>query len=166
MTHRNKLDTLELEMIEYYAHDPKRVQHFLKVHSLASLIGRSEHLPEHERFTLEAAALLHDIGIKPSEEKYGNANGKNQEKEGVAPATKMLARLEFHDDDIKRICFIIAHHHSYDNVQDPLLQIILEADFLVNLFEDDLSHEAISNFKNKVFKTQLGNNLCDFMTRK
>lgn len=165
MTHRNTLDTLELEMIGYYQNDPKRIQHFLKVHSLASLIGRSEHLPEHERFTLEAAALVHDIGIKPSEEKFGNANGKNQETEGVAPATKMLVRLGFHDDDIKRICFIIAHHHSYENVQDPLLQIILEADFLVNLYEDNLSTDAISSFKNKVFKTQLGNKLCDFMTR-
>ena len=62
-----KLDELYLAMAEYYAKDPKRVQHFVKVHSFARLIGRAEGLKDKELFTLEAAALVHDIGIKAAD---------------------------------------------------------------------------------------------------
>ena len=60
------------EMIRYYANDPKRIQHFIKVHDLARIIGRLEHLGEEELDILETAAIVHDIGIKVSEEKYGS----------------------------------------------------------------------------------------------
>ena len=46
-------------------------------------------------FILETAALTHDIGIHLCEEKYGNCNGKLQEKEGPAIAEKLLAELGF-----------------------------------------------------------------------
>ena len=38
-------------------------------------------------------------------------------------------------------------------------RILLEADFLVNAFEDNLSKEAIESFGNKVFKTGTGKSL-------
>lgn len=46
-------------------------------------------------FILETAALTHDIGIHLCEEKYGNCNGKLQEKEGPAIAEKLLSDLGF-----------------------------------------------------------------------
>lgn len=46
------------KMISYYKGDHKRIQHFLKVHSLAKLIGRNEGLNEDVLFTLEAAPLI------------------------------------------------------------------------------------------------------------
>ena len=60
----NKLDLLTIKMMEYYTGDAKRIQHFIKVHSLAHLIGVKENLTQHELYILEAAALTHDIGIK------------------------------------------------------------------------------------------------------
>ena len=63
-------------MIRYYAGDPKRIQHFIKVHSFSKLIGEKEGLDEHTLFVLEAASILHDIGIRVSEKKYGFQNGK------------------------------------------------------------------------------------------
>ena len=35
-------------------------------------------------------------------------------------------------------------------------RILLEADFLVNAFEDRLEKEEISHFRNKIFKTKTG----------
>ena len=67
----NKLDLLAIKMMEYYAGDAKRIQHFIKVHSLARLIGMKENLTAHGIYILEAAALTHDIGIKKAEEIYG-----------------------------------------------------------------------------------------------
>lgn len=63
-------------MIEFYRGDPARIQHFVKVHSFAKLIGEEEHLEEKTLYILEAAAYVHDIGIRPAEQKYGHENGK------------------------------------------------------------------------------------------
>ena len=63
---------------------PGRIQHFLKVHSFAKTIAVSEHLDEKTLFITEAAAIVHDIGIRLCLEKYGDGNGKLQEKEGPA----------------------------------------------------------------------------------
>ena len=75
---RKQLEELCECMIEYYEGDPKRIQHFIKVHSFAAMIGQKENLDETTQFILEAAAYTHDIGIKPAEEKYGRCDGKLQ----------------------------------------------------------------------------------------
>ena len=54
------------EMIRYYARDPKRIQHFIKVHDFAGMIGKLEGLEDDEQNILEIAAIVHDIGIKVS----------------------------------------------------------------------------------------------------
>lgn len=58
------LNNLISEMIEYEKGNPRRVQHFLKVHAFAKIIAEQEGLDERTRDTLEIAAVLHDIGIK------------------------------------------------------------------------------------------------------
>lgn len=51
-----KLDDLALHMITYYAADPARIQHFIKVHSFAALIARQEGMDAATLEILEAAA--------------------------------------------------------------------------------------------------------------
>lgn len=65
-------------MVAYDHGDARRIQHFIKVHDLAATIGVSEGLNAPIFFTLEVAAILHDIGIHAAEQKYGNCNGKAQ----------------------------------------------------------------------------------------
>ncbi|MDE5596706.1 MAG: phosphohydrolase, partial [Lachnospiraceae bacterium] len=84
---------LTRRMITYEKGCPRRIQHFIKVHSFAKNIGIGEKLDEKTLFTLEIAAIVHDIGILPAEEKYGSCEGKLQEKEGPAPAREMLSSL-------------------------------------------------------------------------
>lgn len=57
------ISNLLQEMIQYYSGDPKRIQHFIKVHSFAKLIGEKEELDSTTLKTLEIAAIVHDIGI-------------------------------------------------------------------------------------------------------
>ena len=76
------LNQLFCEMIQYYRNDPKRIQHFTKVHSYAKLIGELSGMQGEELLTLEVAAYVHDIGIKVAEKKYGSSNGRIQEQEG------------------------------------------------------------------------------------
>ena len=47
----NKLNQLYMEMIRYYESDAPRIQHFVKVHSFARLIGEAEGLDEETQFT-------------------------------------------------------------------------------------------------------------------
>ena len=85
------IQKLTEKMIEYYTGDPKRIQHFIKVHAFSRYIGLREQLPEQEQFLLECAALVHDIGIKPAEAQFGECGGKLQERLGPPEAEKFPA---------------------------------------------------------------------------
>ena len=149
----NKQDRKLIEkMMEYYAGDPKRVQHFLKVYEFAKLIGESEELEPEKLHILRTAAIVHDIGIKISEKKYGSSGGKYQEKEGPAVAEPMLCALGYDEAVIDRVLFLIAHHHTYTGIEGEDYQILVEADFLVNLFEDGSSRETAEKVRETFLK--------------
>ena len=150
------INRLHYEMIRLYSGDPMRIQHFCKVHSYAKLIAEMEHVDASTLFILEAAALTHDIGIHLCEEKYGSSNGKLQEKEGPAIAEKLLKELQFEENVIERVKYLIAHHHTYDAIDGIDYQILVEADFLVNYFEDHLETASIKKSVKKIFKTETG----------
>lgn len=125
----DRLFELTQEMIKYYKCDAKRIQHFIKVHSFAKLIGQGEGLSGETQEILEVAAIVHDIGIKISEKKYGSSNGKYQEIEGPAIAKEMLVKLGYSTDIIERVCYLVGHHHTYSNIVGEDYQILVEADF-------------------------------------
>lgn len=151
------------KMITYYSGDPKRTQHFVKVYSFAELIGTMEELPPKELEILKAAALVHDIGIKPAELKYGSSSGKYQEIEGPAPAGELLSKCGFEQDIIDRVKYLVAHHHTYSEMDGMDYQILVEADFLVNLYEDECSTDAAINARDNIFKTQSGTSILNRM---
>lgn len=160
MENINLIDALTIKMFEFNRGDALRNQHFIKVHRFAQLIGKMEQIDEHTQFVLECAALVHDIGIRPAEEKYGKSNGKLQEKEGPAYAESLLTELGLKENDIKRICYLVGHHHTYDNIDGIDYQILVEADFLVNFFEDEIGRDTIKSTIEKIFKTAAGKQLC------
>ena len=160
---KQQLDDLFMDMIAYYDGDPKRIQHFTKLHSYARLIGIGEELDDASLFILEAAAYTHDIGIRVAEEKYGRCDGKLQEQEGPIIAQKMLSQLGFENYIVERICFLIGHHHTYDNIDGLDYQILVEADFLVNLYEDDAGNRAIDKAYKRIFKTETGKKIFRLM---
>lgn len=155
-----KIDLLEQKMILFNRCDPLRIHHLIKVHRFAQMIGRMEQLDEHTQFITECAALVHDIGIRPAEEKFGDSNGKLQEQEGPAYARKMLTELCFDEEDISRICYLVGHHHTYTNIEGKDYQILVEADFLVNFYEEHLDQYAIQTAFQKIFQTDAGKELC------
>ena len=157
------LDRLMLKMAEFDKGVPQRIQHFTKVHAYCAYIGRSEGLDERTQLILEAAAYTHDIGIKPALEKYGSARGPLQEKEGPAYARRMLSELGFENDVIERVCKLISVHHTYEPVEGIDHRILIEADFLVNLFEGNASKEVCREAYEKHFRTAAGKALWQSM---
>ena len=154
------LEPLILKMISYDHGSPERIQHFLKVHSFAKTIAVSEYLEEKTLFITEAAAIVHDIGIRLCLEKYGDGNGKLQEKEGPALAEQMLSELGFEKDVIERVSFLVGHHHTYTGIDGLDYQILVEADFLVNLFEGNTDTAHIRATYDNIFRTETGKKIC------
>lgn len=148
------------EMIVYDKGDPRRIQHFIKVHDFARTIGQLEGLDDDTLYILESAAVVHDIGIHVCEEKYGSCEGKLQEKEGPALAKEMLERLGYEQEVIDRVCYLVGHHHTYTNIDGIDYQILVEADFLVNLYEDAVSLDAVRKAYEKIFQTESGKKIC------
>ena len=150
-------EELILKMTEFNAGDPRRIQHFIKVYEFAHVIGVKEGLDDKTLRVLDMASIMHDIGIRPAEEKYGRCDGKLQEQEGPAYARKMLSAFaDVTEGETDRVCYLIAHHHTYTDVKGLDYQILLEADFLVNAMEDEMEKENIIHFRNRVFETGTG----------
>lgn len=144
-------------MIKYFSGDPKRIHHFLKVYAFASAIAKSEGVDARTLETIETAALTHDIGIRISEKKYSSSSGFYQQLEGPAEAKRLLTSLGVDKDIIDRVCYLISVHHTYTGIEESMdYRILIEADFLVNAYEDNLPRTAVKAFKNKNFKTKTG----------
>lgn len=153
-------------MIDYFAGDARRINHFMKVYGFAKTIGELEQLDKRTQLILEVAAVTHDIGIKNSEMKYNSSAGCYQQTEGPPEAKKLLEDLWFDEELVDRVCWLIARHHTYDDIVDIDCQILVEADFIVNAYEDELSAEAIQNVEKMIFRTKTGKRLLNEMYTK
>ena len=150
-------------MTEFFAAQPKQIHHFLKVSAFCEAIAMGEQLEEPLRRRLVIAGLVHDIGIRIADEKYGRHEGPLQEQEGPGAARPLLSQCGLGQEEIDRQCWLIAHHHTYTNVVDLDHQILLEADFLVNAYESAQPKEAILAMRQKVFRTATGIGLLNTM---
>ena len=157
------MERLFREMIAYYAGDPHQIQHLTKVHGFARMIGLAERIADDVQHVLEIAAIVHDIGIKPALEKHGSANGNFQEQEGPPVAEAMLRGLGYPEGVIARVCYLVGHHHTYTDVVGDDYQILIEADFLVNIFEGKMQPAAIRSTLDTIFRTETGKAYCRVM---
>lgn len=148
-------------MLTYYTGDARRINHFLKVYGFAKAIGNMEGLDSSTQEILEIAALVHDIGIKNSELKYSASDGKYQQLEGPPEAKKMLEALGLDAAVITRVCWLVAHHHTYKDIAGADYQILVEADFLVNIYEDDMPVQSIRQIRERIFRTESGLKILD-----
>lgn len=156
-------EELIMAMCRYEAGCPERVQHFLKVYAFCQVIGRQEGIPAPVQQILETAAIVHDIGIRPSLKKYGSSAGAYQQIEGPAEAEKMLEELHYPAQMIERVSYLVGHHHTYQDIRGLDYQILVEADFLVNMFEEHMDAEQIRGVREKIFRTRTGKDLLDQM---
>lgn len=139
------------------------VNHFMKVWGFARTIGIMEGLDPVAQETLELAAVAHDIACPLCRRKYGQADGRHQELEGEELTRQFYEEFHLPEEQLERICYIVAHHHSFSGVQGLDYQIMLEADFLVNAGESEVSLDGILNFREKVFRTGTGIRLLNQM---
>jgi len=121
-------------LVEYFGSDDRRIEHALRVLHHADRI--MEDRPQCDSDIVIASALLHDIGIKVSEEELGYNNGKTQEKYGPPIAAELLTGIEFPADKTEIVSNIIGNHHSKSRYDYPELDVLKEADRIVNRYEE------------------------------
>lgn len=162
----NRTETMTIsrilvKMIDYSAGNRKDINHLMKVHSYARIIGKGEGLSEELQKITEIAAIVHDIACPLCRIKYGNTNGKYQEAEGPALMESFLADTGLTREEIARIAYLVGHHHTYEGVEGLDYQILLEADYLVNADESGYSRENILHMRDTVFQTKTGTALLE-----
>jgi HD superfamily phosphodiesterase len=117
-------------LINHFETDNRRIEHAMRVLYHAENIAA-----DYDNYDMDiviATALLHDVGIKPSEEKLGYNNGKTQEEYGPAVAECLLASINFPPEKIEIVKNIIGNHHSKPRYDYPELTILKAADLIVN----------------------------------
>ena len=72
----------------------------------------------------------------------------------------MLEELGYPPAFVERVCFLVGHHHTYTAIDGVDYQALVEADFLVNLYEKDEGVEAQRAAYEKIFRTETGRRLC------
>jgi len=151
-------EKLLIELQKYFGSDLKRINHAKKVLQYAEELLIKEKADTH---IVIPAAILHDVGIKPAEEKYNSSAGKYQEELGPDIARPILLKQGLMQDDIEKICNIIGHHHSPGEKETINFKVIYDADCLVNLAETlhNKSKDQIQNLINNTFLTSSGKEL-------
>lgn len=133
----------------------RRTQHILKVYALAKLLG------EQERISTEEQQILHDIAIKYCKDNYdGDAGQEKQKKEAPHLVNSFLQEANYLPSYIPRILELVVKHHDYDAPKDRTLQILMEADLIINCYENCQSSGKIRCIKD-FFQTSSGKKLFD-----
>lgn len=150
------INVLLMKLTEINTNDPQRINHGFKVYCLSKLLAYMENVDRRTTQIIEAAAVLHDIAIRYSEENYASSSGKHQEKNGPIIARPILETVTKDEDFIERVLYLIANHHTYTNIDGIDYQILIEADLMVNVEEENITLKAFFNAREKFFKTSSG----------
>jgi hypothetical protein len=117
---------------EHFGRDSRRIRHAQAVLAEAEGLAAQEAADWH---IVVPAALLHDVGLKAAEEKYGSDEPRYQEQEGPPLARAILLKLGLQLRDIEEVCDIVGHHHSPRAADTANFGVVYDADCLVNLGE-------------------------------
>ena len=156
-----KIAEIMKKMIDFSDGNIHDIDHLIRVWTYARTIAELEALDAEMQYTLEVAAITHDIACPLCREKYGDTNGKHQELESPPLVEAFFADLPVSRADVDRISWLAAHHHTDTNVDGPDHRILLEADFLVNADEGACARPAIETMRERVFRTPSAIRLLD-----
>lgn len=152
-------ESVLLAMVRYFSNDIQRISHAFKVYGFVRSILAGEHINGETAHVTELTAILHDIGIKEAVRKHHSSDSRFQELEGPAVARVIMEECGIARQVMERVCFIVGHHHTYSKIDGPDFQILVEADFLVNIHEGYITPEAAPTVVKKYFRTTTGKEL-------
>jgi len=150
------------KMKKLFGQEKRYINHSLKVLSYAEQIYDRENVNQaFVKDVITLGSIFHDTGIPVALKKYGSPEFQYQENEGEITARRALNEMSIRPDIRERVCYIIAHHHSFDCIDGLDFRILWEADMVVNLQEGNytLNGEPSEKFIERNFKTDSGKKL-------
>ena len=138
--HEMEVNRVALKMKSYYRGDTDKVQHFVRVYTLAKTIGELEKLGEEEQEYLELAAVVHNVG--------GD--------DPVPTVRDILKSCGVEDDVNMRVCHIVGNMENYEHISSLDHQIFIEARMIVEFKEQGTAPDEIVRFAEKRFITNYG----------
>ena len=134
------INRVALRMKLYYGGDTDRIQHFVRVYTLARSIGELEHLNEEEQEQLELAAVVHDVsGDDP-----------------VTTVRDILRSCDIEEDVNMRVCHLVGNIENYEHISSLDHQILVEAIMIVRFKERETPPDKIVEIAEKRFITTTG----------
>ena len=152
------------KMIAFSEGNVNDIDHLIRVWTYAKMIGELEKLDAETQFILEIAAITHDIACPLCREKYGSTNGKYQEREGEPMVRTFLADTDMSIEQIDRVAWLVAHHHTFSDIDGLDYQILVEADYIANASENGYSQVNVRNFMEKFMRTESGKRILTAVT--
>lgn len=135
-----EINRVALRMKLYYGGDADKIQHFVRVYTLARSIGELERLPEEEQEYLELAAVVHGVS--------GD--------DAVAIVSDILRSCGVEEDVIMRVCHLIENIENYEHISSLDHQILIEAIMIVRFKERETPPDKIVEIAEKRFITNSG----------
>lgn len=150
--------------LKYEAGHSRRTRHLSSVYAVSNSLGSMYGLGQEALYVLKAAAILHDLPIKLCKEKYlGDASQSRQRQEAPEMVKDFLKRAHYPRGFYPEVTELVLRHHCYDEIDSPLLQLLIEADLLVNLMEEttpellELAENVISSEAGKTLLKSIAN---------
>ena len=135
-----EVNRVALKMKTYYHGDAQKIQHFVRVYTLAKTIGELERLGEDEQEYLELAAVVHNVG--------GD--------DPVPTVRDILSSCGVEDDVNMHVCHLVNNIDNFDHISSLDHQILVEALSIVRFKEDETPSDEIVRIAEKRFITNYG----------
>ena len=134
------VNRVALRMKQYHGGDVHKVQHFVRVYTLAKTIGELERLNDEEQLGLELAAVVHNV-----------------ESEERIPVVRDILRECGIDETVSmRVCHMVENDANYDHISTLDHQILIEAKLIVDFKEQNTPEKEIIRKAEDIFITNSG----------
>ncbi len=67
----------------------------------------------------------------------------------------MLLKMTDDKELIARVCYLVGHHHTYTDIDGLDYQILVEADYIVNMYEIEADSVMVNSVYRRIFRTEL-----------
>lgn len=128
-----------MKMKRYHNGNINKVQHFVRVYTLARSIGELEKLSEEEQYCLELAAVLQNI-----------------EGERIPVARDIMRSCGINEPVAMRVCHMVENDRNYDHISSLDHQILAEAVMIVDFKEKNTPVNEIVRKAEDIFITNTG----------
>lgn len=137
--HTADVNLTALRMKQYHDGDPIRVQHFVRVYTLAKSIGELEKLSEEDQFNLELAAIVHDV-----------------DGDRIPIVRDILREIGITEESAMKVCHMVENVENYEHIATLDHQILIEAKLIVDFKEQNTPEKEIIRKAEDIFLTNTG----------